>query len=334
MRDGRLTGPELVAFARHMNTCRACAKEAKTLDGLAEALRVGPSGEVRDELHVARERTRLLAAFDRSLVSSERRRGRWFLPVAAAAAALCVFLLGRSRPGEPIARRSDAVIRADADTVWSQHVGTDVETVVLERGALSIHVDHSPSHLGRFVVELPDGELEDIGTTFIVSAANGHTVRVAVQEGSVLLRLGGRPPLALSAGQTWTSDAGLGAQVEPSVSPPTDAPRTARLEPRRVERAQTAPPPAAPAPPIPDVSQEFRAAVRSLEAGDACGAATDFATFVTVHPRDSRAEDASYLRIIALQRCGSEEGVKRAARDYLGSYPAGFRRAEVERLSR
>jgi hypothetical protein len=331
MRDGRLAGPELAGFARHMSNCRTCADEAKAFEGLAEALRVGSAGENRDELHVARERTRLLAAFDHSLVSSEHGRGPWLLPFATAIAVFCgVLLFVRSPPREPRQTRSDAVIRADASAVWSQHVDGDVETVVLERGALAIHVDHSPSRRGRFVVQLPDGELEDIGTTFVVSAADGRTTRVVVQDGSVLLRLRNRPPVALNAGQTWTSEVGLPAKVEPV----TDVPPPVKVEQLRVERAPTPRPPAPLAPATRDPSVEFRAAVRLLEAGDACAAGADFATFVRTHPRDARAEDAAYLRIIALQRCGSDEGMKAAAREYLSSYPTGFRRAEVERLSR
>ena len=50
---------------------------------------------------------------------------------------------------------------------------------------------------------LPDGELEDIGTTFTVSAEDGRTTRVAVQEGSVVLRIHGQPPVAIGPGETW-----------------------------------------------------------------------------------------------------------------------------------
>ena len=81
----------------------------------------------------------------------------------------------------------------------------DRENVVLERGALWIHVDHSSGE-GRLLVVLPDGELEDIGTTFTVSADDGHTTRVAVQEGHVVLRLRGQAAIALGPGDTWMPD--------------------------------------------------------------------------------------------------------------------------------
>src|SRR5688500_17612150 len=66
LRDGRLTGVERASFERHLGTCVDCSREADALDNLGRALRErAPSAP--DELHVRRERTRLLAAFDGSL---------------------------------------------------------------------------------------------------------------------------------------------------------------------------------------------------------------------------------------------------------------------------
>jgi hypothetical protein len=340
MRDGRLSGPELAAFGRHMTTCRACAEEARALEHLAERLRVTASGdEPVDELRIARERTRLLGDFDRSLLASGRRgAGRWLLLSAAGAAVASVLLLlsTRPRPAAPVARASSADVHPQHDTTWSRRLDGDAERIVLERGALSIHVDHSIPHRSRLVVVLPDGELEDIGTTFTVIAAEGRTKRVEVREGSVLLRVRGLSPVALSAGQTWTADAGSTKPPEPVAPAPSDVdPTPAKPEPRPVVDRPAPPRPrtelaADEAPP----SAEFRAGVRLLERGDDCAAAAGFARYVTSYPDDPRAEDASYLRVIALQRCGSESDTKQAAREYLARYPSGFRRAEVERLSR
>ena len=60
----------------------------------------------------------------------------------------------------------------------------------------------------------------------------------------------------------------------------------------------------------------------------------DVTSFLEKHPRDARAEDAAYLRVIALQRSGDSAGTKQAALEYLRRYPAGFRHAEVEPVSR
>ena len=90
----------------------------------------------------------------------------------------------------------------------------------------------------------------------------------------------------------------------------------------------------APTPDEADAALDFRAAVALLDAGADRDAAASFARFLAKHPRDPRAEDAAYLHVIALQRCGADDDMKRAAERYLQLYPAGFRRGEVEKLSR
>ncbi|HXU62577.1 MAG TPA: hypothetical protein VN962_12795 [Polyangia bacterium] len=328
MRDGRLAGSERDSFVRHMSACRACAREAEALDRLVEEVRGRCVGdEAADELRAVRQRTRLLAAFDRALLTSGRRRPRrWLLGMAGAVAiAGGVLLAPRSRPTRPVADAPAAVIQPAAGTVWSAGTDGDVERIVLERGALTVHVDHATSRRGRVLVVLPDGELEDIGTTFTVSAADGHTQQVAVQQGSVLLRIRGAAPVALDAGQAW--------EARPPAAPPAGAP-PARVQPAPAVKA---PPPRAHAPrdlDEPPPSREFRALVRLLEGGEDCEAATRAARFVAAYPDDPRVEDAAYLRVVALQRCGSADDMKQAAREYLRRFPSAFRRAEVERLSR
>ena len=71
-----------------------------------------------------------------------------------------------------------------------------------------------------------------------------------------------------------------------------------------------------------------------LDAGDNARAAAAFALFMRDHPEDSRVEDAAYLRVLAFQRSGDAAGMKNAADDYLRRFPQGFRRADVETLSR
>jgi TolA-binding protein len=72
----------------------------------------------------------------------------------------------------------------------------------------------------------------------------------------------------------------------------------------------------------------------ALDVGDNHQAAAAFAGFLEKHPRDPRSEDAAYLRVVALQRSGDIAGMKQTALEYLRRYPAGFRQAEVEPLSR
>jgi hypothetical protein len=338
MRDGRLTGAERTSFERHVAICPACSREVRALEALAESLRASQPDATEDELHIRRERTRLLAAFDRALLSPRRSWGaghRLLWPALAAALVLSVLLLPRVRWWRATApeHASSAVVHADSTAVWAERRVGDGENVVLEHGALWIQIDHSSGD-GRLLVVLPDGELEDIGTTFTVSAEDGHTTRVAVQDGHVVLRLRGQPAIALGPGDTWIPDPRPVASARGSVAPSADSAPTTRSGPG--ERMTPSPPSSAPlaASPASDPSFDFRAAMAALDVGDNHQAASAFAEFLEKHPRDARAEDAAYLRVIALQRSGDGASMKQAAIEYLRCYPAGFRQAEVEELSR
>ena len=198
IRDGRLTGAERASFERHVTVCRVCSREVQALEALAESLRASPPDPtVADELHVRRERTRLLARLDRALLAPGRSRSsghRLLWPVVAALVVGVLVLPRVLRSTWPMARASNAAVHADSTAVWTERMVGERENVVLERGALWIHVDHSSGE-GRLLVVLPDGELEDIGTTFMVNAEDGRTTRVAVQEGHVVLRLRGQAPI-------------------------------------------------------------------------------------------------------------------------------------------
>jgi hypothetical protein len=336
-RDGRLTGAELANFERHMTCCPACVREAKALDGLADALRA-PRDDIRGEdvLHARRERTRLLAAFDRALVAPEHGLGarRWLQLSAAAAAALVaawIVLRGVRTPPQPV--RSSAIVHADSAAVWSERRNGNREVIDLARGALWVHVDHS-SGQERLLVVLPDGELEDTGTTFTVSAEDGHTTRVGVQEGHVVLRVRGQAAAAIGPGETWMPSAPPAAYASASAVRPADTLAAAPSD--AVER--TTPPPSLAAPAASahasNASVDFRTAMTALDLGDNPQAAAAFASFLEKHSGDPRAEDASYLRVIALQRSGDRAGMRQAALEYLHRYPTGFRHSEVDPLSR
>ena len=377
LRDGRLAGAELSNFERHLSVCPHCSREVEALQALGDALRdpaLGPADA--DELHVRRERTRLLAAFDGALVPPERKYGarNVFLGFAAVAALIVgLFVYFRPPAGAPdVGANRAVVVHADRDASWSRRVDGSLEKIVLERGALSIRVDPALAlDHRRLLVVLPDGELEDIGTTFTVSADAGRTTRVSVQSGSVVLRLRGQPPLALGAGDTWTPSppAAPSASTCTSCAPaplsapsPLAAPSASALSAapgRRVPAASSAPSHAdtsmfadrggrssqatprprpsashGASPPELDAARDFRAAMTALDGGDNATAAARFADFLAARPGDARAEDAAYLRVIALQRAGKAGAMKEAAAQYLRRYPQGFRRAEVETLSR
>jgi TolA-binding protein len=160
-------------------------------------------------------------------------------------------------------------------------------------------------------------------------------MRVAVEEGTVVLRLRGEKPVAVGAGGTWASAARPAASAYASAAPavgpaPSEQPSFSPPAPNASPRA-LAPPASAP---DPDPSTDFRAAMAALDVGDNAEAAAGFASFLVKHPRDPRAQDAAYLRVIALQRSGDGRSMKQAAQEYLRRYPGGFRHAEMETLSR
>jgi hypothetical protein len=334
LRDGRLGGAERLRFQSHLGVCAECAREARDLQALSDALRAATPVAEADELHVRRERTRLLAAFDASLVpANQSRRPRLWL-AAAAAVLLAVlgalgFVLWAAPSATPVAKApatEPVLIRADSSARWSRRVEPQLERVVLEQGALSIRVDHTATQR-RLLVILPDGELEDIGTTFSVSADAGHTTRVTVQDGSVVLRLRGKPPIALGAGDSWSPAPTPVVTVPVPEAPAAPTPRGARP-------SLSATPAASIDPPEPDASADFRAAMAAFNGGSNAQAAGLFAAFLTEHATDPRAEDAAYLRVLALQRSGNATATQQAARSYLARYPRGFRQAEVEALTR
>jgi hypothetical protein len=257
---------------------------------------------------------------------------RTLAPAVAAATIAAALLFWRARSVPDVAPAPAVVVRAAPATVWSRHPADGGERIVLDRGELWIQVDHERRKT-KLIVALPDGELEDTGTTFTVSAADGRTIHVAVEEGAVLLRIRGEPPMAIRRGERWSprptplvakatrpSDRARGTG-QPTAMPPEP--------PRRVSSRVPAVPPDAP-----DPALDFRAAVALLQGGSNREAAAAFADFVARHARDPRAEDAAYLRVIALQRSGADEDTASAAREYLRRYPTGFRRSEMERLSR
>lgn len=340
LRDGRLTGDECKSFERHLARCKACADEARALEALGRAL-LQSSPPMPDQLHVRRERVRLLAAFDQTLVASRKepalRRPLLSLGLTLAALLCATLLLLWRAPGTPEAPATapaNVVVQAQRDARWSRQVRGERELIVLERGKLRIRVNPKASERSLLVM-LPDGQLEDIGTTFSVSVAGGRTTNVEVEEGRVRLSLRGRAPVSIGAGETWqrpetqapaTPHASRGAPTPPpsavSVGPSPPPPATAT-------RAASRPPSLAAES---DASADFRSAMAALNAGQHQQAARELARFSVRHARDARAQDAAYLRVIALERAGDKAAMRAAALDYLRRYPDGFRRAEVEML--
>lgn len=341
LRDGRLGGGERAGFERHLSVCSACARELAALERLGAALRDShPTSP--DELEVRRARTRLLVAFNESLVGREAERGlrvsrrtlAAFSAGLAVAAATALWFGARSEQPAPPA--SAVTVRAGAGARWTRKLSEHRELITLDEGQLWIQVRRTGNEPPLRVV-LPDGELEDLGTTFTVSAQSGRTTLVTVEEGSVLLRLHGRDPRTIGARGSWGAAPEAPAPREEPFEPIANAPSVPLSAARRSAPAPalvTAPRPLESAgPPAPSgASESFKAAMLALNRGDGRDAAARFSRFLEQYPRDPRAEDAAYLRVLAHQRSGDTAELQRAAGYYLRAYPAGFRRREVAAL--
>ena len=72
--------------------------------------------------------------------------------------------------------------------------------------------------------------------------------------------------------------------------------------------------------------------VELIERGDYGAAAERLQSFRQSHPTDVRAQDAAFLGVLALERAGRHAAAVTAAREYLASYPKGYRRAEAQAI--
>lgn len=72
--------------------------------------------------------------------------------------------------------------------------------------------------------------------------------------------------------------------------------------------------------------------VELIERGDYGAAAERLRSFRQSHPDDLRAQDAAFLGVLALERAGRHGAAVAAAREYLASYPKGYRRAEAQAI--
>lgn len=88
--------------------------------------------------------------------------------------------------------------------LWSQSVVSDSVEVSLQEGVLRLQISkESPRQ--RVVVKVPDGEIEDLGTTFSVTVKDGKTTQLVVDQGAIVFKRPGQTLIALAEGQTWPS---------------------------------------------------------------------------------------------------------------------------------
>lgn len=348
--DGRLAGSDRTSFERHAAACPACAAEVAAFEALRRRLR-----EVAhpDPMELEQRRARLdLLRRAHALQKHERSGVRRALVVACVvgiAAAVVWIAGGRVRPWRAtLAPPATSVAGSTFDfvdvagaAVSSRNEG-DTTRAVLSEGVAAFHVERVLQER-RFVLSLPDGEIEVRGTRFVVGVREGRTERVEVTEGVVVLRLRGHDDLRLAAGDRWTlslpAPEGLAPSSGPTPPPtePAGQPRTADLRHAPAPaRAASAPPTSRSARPhvCSLVDDCFAAAMAVFQVGSYAEADPLFASFAHEFPGDARAEDASFLRAVARSRLGDRHGAAALARAYLAAFPVGLRRKEAEELVR
>lgn len=360
VRDERLRGADRAAWERHAAQCAECTAEARALAKLSSILQT-TEAPAQDDLAVRRARQRLLAKADEAATKRRPvliRRGIFTGAALAAVALLAIF------GPRWFARDAGAHMTAHIDIApkpgasWSQRSEDHTDVIDLRAGALAISVHDRPENQ-HVIVKLPDGELEDIGTVFDVNVENERTTEVLVKEGKVELRLRDMSPVVLSAGDVWrarpiapsldvssapSSIAEMpGSEADPKKADaaPGDAPTaagsaSATAAPSSAPGSASASPSASASAAVAAVDPatiQFRRAMAALRAGAYAEAAEAFRAFRANYPQDPRAEDAAYLRVVALSRGGQKDAARTAAEDYKTNFPQGFRGREVAPLT-
>jgi hypothetical protein len=224
----------------------------------------------------------------------------------------------------------------------------------LDRGRIDAKVDDRPSPTPKLVVETPDVEVVVTGTMFEVDVtgaeanAPAHT-RVSVTKGRVVVRRAGVEVAAVTAGQSWSSEAPKSAESTSSgqaVAPPVPEKDVARHD--TAQRSVTANPAIAAAPKaalpsagnlddaqlgtLAEENSLFQSAIEARKRGDDASVANQLATLLSRFPGSPLASEARVERMRALSRLGRREEAAREARRYLAERPDGFARDEAKRL--
>lgn len=350
LEDGRLRDKDRESLERHSETCADCTRLLSRLRELGTLLEALPVAAATDLEH-RRSRSALLARANGAIVgdgASPQRRPTLGFVVFASAAILAVLVVvlawrgaGRApaatatAPTAPTAPAAVAPLFEVADVDHADFASErsgGVSRVTLRSGSAAFHVEHvTPG--ARFLVAVPDGEVEVRGTRFVVDVAEGRTRSVVVTEGVVAVRVKGFDGV-LVAGERWPAAA-------TTADPPSSVPSAPGAPP--------SPPPVTTSVPSPTLAattgtsgqasprgvagERFARAMTSFSAGDYGEADRAFVAFVRDFPADSRAEDAMFLVADARARRGDTAGARDAARAYLRRFPNGLRAPAAERLA-
>jgi ferric-dicitrate binding protein FerR (iron transport regulator) len=256
--------------------------------------------------------------------------------------------------GQAMARGSRLVTGAGGHATLTFSTGTELalddagdltlveegltQIVALGRGRLRAQVAKlTPTQ--RFMVRTVDAEIEVRGTVFRVrsvpgdpSCGGGSPTRVAVEEGTVIVRQAGKEA-TLRAGDTWPGDcaapAASGALAR-SASP-SALPIATETPPRAEARAEERVTATTEASTLAEQNDSFAAAVAAKTSGDAVGAIARFEGFLAKYPGSPLAESATVQRMHLLAPVDRKRA-REAAQAYLATYPKGLARAEARTI--
>lgn len=347
LEDGRLRDKDRESLERHFETCADCTRLRSRLRELRTLLEALPSASATDLEH-RRARSALLARANGAILgvgAATRRRPTLALVMLTSAAILAVVVVvfgWRKVTRGPTTTATAATAPAAAAPLFevadvdhadfASERSAGVSRVTLRSGSAAFHVEHvTPG--ARFLVAVPDGEVEVRGTRFVVDVAEGRTRSVVVTEGVVAVRVKGFDGI-LTAGERWPAAAAT-ADVPSRVLSAPAAPPSAPPATTSVTAPTLAPPTGTSAQALPRgvAGERFARAMTSFSAGDYGEADRAFVAFVRDFPADSRAEDAMFLVADARARRGDPTGAREAARAYLRRFPNGLRAPAAERLA-
>ncbi|MBS2014818.1 MAG: tetratricopeptide repeat protein [Deltaproteobacteria bacterium] len=337
--DGRLRDKDRESFERHAESCADCKDALAKLELLRALLAEGEDPEPT-ELERRRARAALLARANEAVVGGDAgsRSPRRLVPAVLVLAVAAVVALVAFRPGAtpipgPVASASSGEVAPPAPVAPSFEItvldnadyttekADGVTRVRLRSGSASFHVEHvSPG--ARFLVSVPDGEVEVRGTTFVVDVGGRRTRGVYVTEGVVAVRVKEFDGV-LRAGERWQA---------PSLDEPPAA-STASTPPTSAAASTASAAGTSSAPTISRAGEHFARAMALYKEGDYGAADRAFVAFVRDFPSDSRAEDAMFLLADARAKRGDKPGAREAARAYLRRYPSGLRAPAATQLA-
>ena len=194
------------ALMEHATHCEVCARELAVLKKRREFRDAFPVlSSIADQSERAPTRARVPASEARARIPLRR----VFLMIAAVVA-IGGYISRHSIFGAPSTPRSAdgapgpptfRISNLENALFESKTEGGTVRSS-MSRGIAAFYVERlGPGQ--RFLLTLPDGDVEVRGTRFVVSVDGGKTQRVEVSEGTVELRLQGRAAVTLAPGDRW-----------------------------------------------------------------------------------------------------------------------------------